>query len=98
MDVEREIFSLAQRVAALEANSKANDEDITKLGNAVRGEIKAKVDNGVAPKVEKLDRSMFKAQIYIIAILAVVGGLATVVQYILSVFGVTLSDISFKGK
>ena len=98
MDVEREIFSLAQRVAALEANSKANDEDINNLGNSVHDEIKTKVDNGVVPKVEKLDKSVFKAQIYIAAIIAIVGCIAAAVQYILSVFGIHLSDITLKGK
>ena len=98
MDVERELFALAQRVAALEANSKANDVDINNLGNSVRDEIKLKVDNGVVPKVEKLDKSVFKAQIYIAATLAVVGCIAAILQYVLSVFGIHLSDITLKGK
>lgn len=102
MDIEHELFNLAQRVAALEstieAKCQSNCTDINKLGNAVRAEIKAKVDDGVMPKVEKLDKSIFKAQIYIAVTLAVVSGIALVVQYIISVFGITLSDISFKGK
>lgn len=98
MDVEHELFSLAQRVAALEANSKSNDEDINNLGNSVRDEIKVKVDDGVVPRVEKLDKSVFKAQIYIAATLAVVGCLATVLQYILAVFDIHLTDITIKGK
>lgn len=98
MDVERELFALAQRVAALEANSRTNDEDINNLGNSVRDEIKTKVDNGVVPKVEKLDKSVFKAQIYVAAALAVVGCIAAILQYVLSVFGIHLSDITLKGK
>jgi len=98
VDVEHEIFALAQRVAALEANSKANDNDINNLGNSVRDEIKIKVDNGVVPKVEKLDKSVFKAQIYVAAIIAIVGCIAAAVQYILTVFGITLADITLKGK
>jgi hypothetical protein len=98
VDVEHELFALVQRVAALEANSKTNAEDINNLGNSVRGEIKAKVDDGVAPKVENLDKAVFKAQIYIAATLAIVGGIAVVLQYVLSIFGIQLSDISLKGK
>ena len=98
MDVETAVYALAQRVAALEAIAQTNRLDINNLGTSVRDEIEEKVDNGVAPKVDNLEKSMFKAQIYIAAVIGVVGIIAALVQYIITVFGISLSDISIKGK
>lgn len=98
MDVETEVYALAQRVAALEAGARTNSLDINKLGDSVRDEIEEKVDKGVAPKVDTLEKGMFKVQIYIAAVIGVVGIIATLVQYIITIFGISLSDISIKGK
>lgn len=100
MDVEHEMYAMAQRVAVLEAKAIKAEADITSIGSTMRDRFKDAFegDGGLETKVADLEKSMFKAQIYIATLSGLVCFAAFALQYVLSLAGLTLSDFTLRVK
>ena len=100
MDVEQEMYAMAQRVAVLEAKSTKAEQDINAIGAVAHERFKDAFegDDGLESKVEKLEQSMFKAQIYIATLSGLVCFAAFALQYVLSLTGLSLSDFTLRVK
>lgn len=101
MNQEEEIFKLAQKVAVLESRNEQLEQQLNGLGDSLRNMVKERLDEpvyGIEPRLCVAERNIFKAQIYTAATTATVTALAVLIQYTLTTFGISVSDLFIKAR
>ena len=94
MDQELKLFELVQRIAALEVQIDTNKADIHGIGELTRA-----TDASLHERLKAIETSVTRAQVFIAAIVSVLGIVAAVIQFALAATGISIMDIiSLGGK
>lgn len=112
MNAEEEIFKIVQKVAVLESKVDAYEQQLNGLSETLRStvhtnheDIKSKLKErldeplyGIEPRLCVAERNIFKAQIYVAAIVATATAFAAIIQYTLTSFGINVWDLFIRAK